>query len=111
MEARRITEVDEKIVMPISAHSYAVQLETIFKRKYSGCDVCADTFERCPQEALETGLTYLMNAGVLRNEDFLIILSEYDFGDGNLLSFLGRSDGRVQLEELIRRLNCLGKEE
>lgn len=103
--------MDEKIVVPTSAHGYAVQLETIFKRRYSGCDICADTFERCPREALETGLTYLMNAGVLRNEDFLIILSEYDFGDGNLLSFLGRSDGRVQLEELIRRLNCLGKEE
>lgn len=90
-------------------HDYALKLETAF-RKGDNCPFSADAFESKFQETLEQGLLRLSAENLIESSEINAWVEEYAF-DGKKLREIVADDGnREALEELIRRLNALKRQ-
>lgn len=97
---------ENRLVIP---HSYALQLETIFRGKYPASGFSADNFEVNPADELERGLA-LFHADNLINIDTLSeILERVNFGEQSLIVYMRDSYNVELVEELIARLKELVK--
>ncbi len=90
-------------------HVYAIKLETAFRRG-DNCPFSADEFETDFQGTLELGLSRLYAANLIEKSEINAWVEEYSF-DGKTLREIVADDGnREALEELIRRLNALKRQ-
>lgn len=90
----------------MNVQEYAVRFEAIVKKRHPEISLSADTVTIHPQEALETLLDYLVADGLIETTDIGEFLEEYDFGEGDLRTFIARR-GEEPVKELLRRMESL----
>lgn len=96
--------------MDYPAKTYALELETAFRKLLPNLSPSADAFETCPAEAFEEGLSYLAANSVIKSEEIPSLLFEYDFGNVPLNAYL-EANGTEKIEDLIGQVNAWADKE
>lgn len=90
-------------------HDYALKLETAFRRG-DNCPFSADKFETDFQGTLELGISKLYAENLIEKSEINVWMEEYSFGGKRLREIVADDGNREALEELIRRLNALKRQ-
>ena len=93
----------------MTAHSYALQLATIFSCKYPTSGFSADNFEVNPADELERGLELFHADNLISFDTLSEILGRMNFGEQSLNEYMRDSFNVELVKELIAQLKEIVK--
>ena len=97
---------ENHLVIP---HSYAHQLETIFRGKYPTSGFSANNFEVNPADELEGGLELFHADNLISFDTLSEILERMNFGEQSLNEYMRDSFNVELVKELISQLKEIVK--
>ena len=88
---------------------YAMRLENIFRYSRTTDYIPASAFESTPAEALESGLSYWLAAGLIESADIPFMVESANFGSSSLREYLENEGNHMALADLLSQLENIVK--